>query len=740
LSVPVPRTDNYSGAELEELVTRAKRNAFERGAKAIGKEDFYQSLKTFRINREGREHEKRYMKNWPENKLMTLPSLRDSWIRKIGMKGAFKSIIELFCGLAMITYLLFGVLSVIGAFLILFDIVRGVEYLPLPKGLWVLMIFGAAAALFLTLLAFTVGLKLNGVLPKIPAAILTLVFPIFIMFTANMFTKCRGGVQPPPGCIESWFSWLSLIYMFYIPESFLISLMIRQHIPTKIRLPRIGYEIIIAVLFWGSICLLEGLAFILFSLEVVPAIPVEQLGPISRELWKALSFWAGIAWILALPNSIIVWKLSSKPSYGILPKILLFIIIFCVSVTLIMAFIFGPITSPNGFPWRESLLLIGITYLFYIPHILTPYILFRTLYLRYKLSKKPPTPTTPVLPVSKPPLPSPIPHPQPAPQPPIPINAPFSTQGIQWPSVGEYKIAFQDLSNCILDREIKNGVVIRKHPKTGIPIPSTGRFACVFKVQCGSKTYAVRCFFNSTIKNLQKRYELISQHLNKLSLPFFVKFEFVDRGVNIPGKGIYPFIKMEWAEGDLLDTFIEKHLGEKELLEKLAEKFIDSVIEMEKNNIAHGDLQHGNILVGVKDGSIRIYFVDYDGIFIPQFRGEEAPELGHPNYQHPRRSKKHYNEKIDRFSALIIYLSILAIANDPKLWDKYYNEDNLIFTMKDFEYPESSEVILELSNSNSEKVHKLVMFLQMALKEDPFFEETWNEIEKLVFSDREKVD
>jgi hypothetical protein len=60
--------------------------------------------------------------------------------------------------------------------------------------------------------------------------------------------------------------------------------------------------------------------------------------------------------------------------------------------------------------------------------------------------------------------------------------------------------------------------------------------------------------------------------------------------------------------------------------------------------------------------------------------------------------------------------------------------------MKDFEYPESSEVILELSNSNSEKVHKLVMFLQMALKEDPFFEETWNEIEKLVFSDREKVD
>jgi hypothetical protein len=159
------------------------------------------------------------------------------------MKGAFKSIIELFCMLASIIYVLSGVLLVINAFLVLFDIVGGVEYLPLPKGLWVLMIFGAAAALFLTLFAFAIGLAGNVVLPKIPATILTLVLPIFIMFTANTITKCSGGVQPPPGCIESWFSWLSLIYMFYIPESFSISLMIRQYILTKITLPRIEYEI-----------------------------------------------------------------------------------------------------------------------------------------------------------------------------------------------------------------------------------------------------------------------------------------------------------------------------------------------------------------------------------------------------------------------------------------------------------------------------------------------------------------
>jgi len=384
-----------------------------------------------------------------------------------------------------------------------------------------------------------------------------------------------------------------------------------------------------------------------------------------------------------------------------------------------------------------------VFFIFYVPYINNYLIYCGTFFvsivsLFFLINKKIRKPLPPIQHPS-PKLPSPLTfQPPPAPQPPSPIQTVFLQETIQWPSVGEYKMVFQDLSNCILDKEIKNGVVIRKHPKTGIPIPSTGRFACVFKVQCGSKTYAVRCFFNSTITNLQKRYELISRYLSKLSLPFFVKFEFVDKGINIPGKGIYPFIKMEWAEGDLLDIFIEKHLSEKELLEELAERFIKSIIEMEKNKIAHGDLQHGNILVGIKGSSIRIYFVDYDGIFIPEFKGEEAPELGHSNYQHPKRSKKHYNEKIDRFSALVIYLSILAVANDPKLWNKYYNEENLIFTMKDFESPESSEVIQELLNSNSKKVRKLVMFLREALKEDPFFEKTWNEIKKFIFSDKEK--
>jgi SpoVK/Ycf46/Vps4 family AAA+-type ATPase len=53
----VPKTENYTGAELEELVTRAKRSAFERNAEKIGTIDFEKSLKSFRINYEERKNQ-----------------------------------------------------------------------------------------------------------------------------------------------------------------------------------------------------------------------------------------------------------------------------------------------------------------------------------------------------------------------------------------------------------------------------------------------------------------------------------------------------------------------------------------------------------------------------------------------------------------------------------------------------------------------------------------------------------
>lgn len=53
----VSKTEGYTGAELEELVTRAKRNAFERGGEALDIEDFRRSLSSFCIDWEERKRQ-----------------------------------------------------------------------------------------------------------------------------------------------------------------------------------------------------------------------------------------------------------------------------------------------------------------------------------------------------------------------------------------------------------------------------------------------------------------------------------------------------------------------------------------------------------------------------------------------------------------------------------------------------------------------------------------------------------
>src|SRR2546430_4647189 len=60
-----------------------------------------------------------------------------------------------------------------------------------------------------------------------------------------------------------------------------------------------------------------------------------------------------------------------------------------------------------------------------------------------------------------------------------------------------------------------------------------------------------------------------------------------------------------------------------------------------RSQVAHGDLQHGNILV--RGGSIQL--VDYDGMWVPALKGRHATEIGHRAYQHPERSEQDYRSE-----------------------------------------------------------------------------------------------
>ena len=164
---------------------------------------------------------------------------------------------------------------------------------------------------------------------------------------------------------------------------------------------------------------------------------------------------------------------------------------------------------------------------------------------------------------------------------------------------------------------------------------------------------------------------------------------------------------MAWVQGQLLDRCVEGLLDKPRELAALRERFRGLVKDIEKAKFAHGDLQHGNILVDGKE----LLLIDYDGMWVPALLGRQATEIGHRAYQHPKRGINDYGQWLDRFSALVIYLSLLALEVDRKLWDQYYTGDNLIFTREDFNEPGKTPVWGDLASLQHGEVTRLAGIL-----------------------------
>lgn len=114
---------------------------------------------------------------------------------------------------------------------------------------------------------------------------------------------------------------------------------------------------------------------------------------------------------------------------------------------------------------------------------------------------------------------------------------------------------------------------------------------------------------------------------------------------------------------------------------------------MESHYIAHGDLQHGNILV---DHQGQIHLIDYDSMFVPALAGKQPYDRGHPNFQHPQR-KTEFDSQIDRFPGIVILLALEAMQYDPSLWQDFgLSGENLLFTQKDFLDPDASPLLRRL--------------------------------------------
>jgi len=276
---------------------------------------------------------------------------------------------------------------------------------------------------------------------------------------------------------------------------------------------------------------------------------------------------------------------------------------------------------------------------------------------------------------------------------------------MSWPTMSDYQEAIQNPKNCFTDADLSKGTPTLN--ALGLPQPVTGGFCSVYQVTSGKTRWAVRCFLHN-IKDIRDRYDQISRYLKSKKMKQMVGFGYVPEGIRVRGTW-HPVLKMEWVDGHNLDRWVEKHLKDPRALKKLSERWAELMDQLEKAKIGHCDLQHGNVLV---DGSDDLKLIDYDGMYVPPLRGRGSHEKGHPAYQHPEREGKDFDESVDRFSALVIQASLLALAESPELWKKYNEEDNLIFRRSDFQSPDSAPVFKDL-----DKMSATVSALSNALRE-----------------------
>ena len=272
---------------------------------------------------------------------------------------------------------------------------------------------------------------------------------------------------------------------------------------------------------------------------------------------------------------------------------------------------------------------------------------------------------------------------------------------MSWPTPQEYNEAIQTPAISFLDPVLSRGQV--ELTPIGIPKAMSGAFACVYKIDVGDEQWAVRCFLNNR-PDQKERYEKISEHVLMDELEYTVEFHYLEDGIKVRGKW-YPILKMTWISGLTFERYLLDNYQDKKKVLALKNEFANLARGLDEAGMAHGDLQHGNIMV-VENGSqeIDLKLIDYDAIFVPELLGKISLELGHPNYQHPLRTEANYDTTVDNFSCWLIDHSLEIISIDPKLFAQFAGGDEcIIFRRRDLMSPENSRVFSTLLNHDSEK-------------------------------------
>ncbi|HYW79718.1 MAG TPA: hypothetical protein VE890_09085 [Thermoguttaceae bacterium] len=281
---------------------------------------------------------------------------------------------------------------------------------------------------------------------------------------------------------------------------------------------------------------------------------------------------------------------------------------------------------------------------------------------------------------------------------------------MSWPLASHFSamlqnpgVAFRDprLQHCSVEKNAMNQ-----------PRPWAGSFAVVYKGIAAdtSEPFAVRVFTTESPER-RERYEQISAYLQGRRLKCLCDFEYRDDSIRSAGDGKwYPLIVMDWVEGCTLFEWVRERCmeGNGRAIGRAADLWVRVVDELARASVTHGDLQHNNVMVTNK-GQVKL--VDYDCMCVPSLVGRRNLEIGVAPYQHPERDERTLlSTNLDNFSALMIYVSLRALAVQPTLWNTYVEQsenDKLLFQTEDIQSPGQSALCRDLMRSPLQEVREL---------------------------------
>lgn len=281
-----------------------------------------------------------------------------------------------------------------------------------------------------------------------------------------------------------------------------------------------------------------------------------------------------------------------------------------------------------------------------------------------------------------------------------------------WPPPNDFRDAVRNPAASFRDPDLAaSDAVVGAN---GLPDAHPGNASRVYQL-CAEdgRSWAVKCF--SRIDDAREaRYAAVRAAL--AGKPYAVDFDYQTEGALIAGRR-WPVLKMDWVEGQTLQQVAKERANSPAVMDGLFKRWVQLSRELRTAGVAHGDLQHANVLLvpGKWPGSYTLKLIDYDAMYLPELANAPTYETGNPNYQHPERNERSYSPDLDRFPLLVVATALRALAvRGPDLWGAYAVRDGLLFAAADFRAPASSRVLRKLWKSADPTLHALVGKLALA--------------------------